>query len=222
MTTQVCGWIVIEPAQRRTSMLLARRCLWLLLVCAALAGGALAGDEGAAWEEELDLDRIDLSVAGEAGWSENAAEWHLPAASAGARQLLAAETETAKAKHSAVHAAAVKHAAHKREPRARNGAHATAPAPAPAPASKSTEAKHTKLAPSGVSLPKIPQKPPVCSVPPAMRFCKNINYPVYRPDNDHTFADLDFDSHAVFKKIVPHMRISERHFELPVIHQVCN
>ena len=57
------------------------------------------------------------------------------------------------------------------------------------------------------------------SVPPAMRFCKSVNYPVYRPSETQTFAELDFDSHAVFKKIVPHMRISERHFELPVIEK---
>jgi hypothetical protein len=50
-----------------------------------------------------------------------------------------------------------------------------------------------------------------------MRFCKSVTYPVYRPSAEHTFAELDFDSHAVYKKIVPHMRISERHFELPII-----
>ena len=44
-----------------------------------------------------------------------------------------------------------------------------------------------------------------------------MTYPVYRPSAEHTFAELDFDSHAVYKKIVPHMRISERHFELPII-----
>ncbi len=115
---------------------------------------------------------------------------------------------------------------------ARPGATASAAAPAsvkstarkappakPAAASSSSSGAQ-QLAPSGVSLPTIPKRPPVCSVPPAMRFCKVIDYPVYRPDEDHTFAELDFDSHAVFKKIVPHMRISERHFELPVIHQV--
>ena len=68
-----------------------------------------------------------------------------------------------------------------------------------------------------VSLPVIPKSPPVCSQPPPMRFCKNVAYPVYRPSAEHTFAQLDFDSHAVFKKIAPHMRISERHFELAEI-----
>lgn len=68
-----------------------------------------------------------------------------------------------------------------------------------------------------VSLPVIPKSPPVCSQPPPMRFCKNVAYPVYRPSAEHTFAQLDFDSHAVFKKIAPHMRISERHFELSEI-----
>ena len=101
-----------------------------------------------------------------------------------------------------------------------------------------------------------------------MRFCKSVKYPVYRPSAEHTFAELDFDSHAgallletvgrfvdrshalssmhantcpdvllhnprmtylmlhrvcahnsVYKKIVPHMRISERHFELPSIEE---
>lgn len=46
-------------------------------------------------------------------------------------------------------------------------------------------------------LPVIPKKPPVCSRPPTMRFCRNVGYNVYRPSIDHTFADLDFDSHAV-------------------------
>jgi hypothetical protein len=61
-----------------------------------------------------------------------------------------------------------------------------------------------------IKLPTIPSSPPVCSTPPPMRFCHNVRYPVYRPSADHTFAQLDFDSHAVYKKIVPHMRISER------------
>ena len=30
-----------------------------------------------------------------------------------------------------------------------------------------------------------------------MRFCKAVTYPVYRPTESHTFAELDFDSHAV-------------------------
>ena len=68
-----------------------------------------------------------------------------------------------------------------------------------------------------VALPVIPKSPPVCSQPPPMRFCKNVAYPVYRPSAEHTFAQLDFDSHAVFKKIAPHMRISERHFDLAEI-----
>jgi hypothetical protein len=29
-----------------------------------------------------------------------------------------------------------------------------------------------------------------------MRFCKSVTYPVYRPSAEHTFAELDFDSHA--------------------------
>uniref|UniRef100_A0A7S0F2S3 FZ domain-containing protein n=1 Tax=Hanusia phi TaxID=3032 RepID=A0A7S0F2S3_9CRYP len=108
--------------------------------------------------------------------------------------------------HAAVHAAAVRHAHHKlAKSRARSG-------------SKQSGKAANALA-NKVGLPKLPQSPPVCSIPPAMRFCQNVNYPVYRPSVDHTFAQLDFDSHAVFKKIVPHMRISERHFELPVIHQ---
>ncbi len=61
----------------------------------------------------------------------------------------------------------------------------------------------------------IPRQPPVCSAPPPMRFCKSVVYPVYRPSAEQTFAQLDFDSHAVFKKIVPHMRISERSLSLP-------
>ena len=73
--------------------------------------------------------------------------------------------------HSVVHAAAVKHAVHKRSERSRSGVPA-------APAAKNGE----NLAPSGVSLPNIPKRPPVCSVPPAMRFCESIDYPVYRPD----------------------------------------
>ena len=134
------------------------------------------------------------------------------------RQLLSDLT----VKHSAVHAAAVAHAAHKRASRARHGSAAKAletTADTAAPVSHVGSSGSTQLAPSGVSLPTIPKKPPVCSVPPSMRFCKIIDYPVYRPDQDHTFDELDFDSHAVFKKIVPHMRISERHFELPAIHQ---
>ena len=162
---------------------------------------------------ELDaVDAFDLSMAGEGGWGEDEDGFSEPAASAGARQLLSANV-----KHSAVHAAAVKHAAHKSAARGR----ADSPAPPAKPAAASSSSSGAQqLAPSGVSLPTIPKRPPVCSVPPAMRFCKVIDYPVYRPDEDHTFAELDFDSHAVFKKIVPHMRISERHFELPVIHQV--
>jgi hypothetical protein len=70
-----------------------------------------------------------------------------------------------------------------------------------------------------IHLPVISKSPPVCSAPPDMRFCKSVTYPVYRPSAEHTFAELDFDSHAVYKKIVPHMRISERHFELPIIEQ---
>ena len=31
---------------------------------------------------------------------------------------------------------------------------------------------------------------------PDMRFCKSVTYPVYRPSAEHTFAELDFDSHA--------------------------
>uniref|UniRef100_A0A6T8PDX0 FZ domain-containing protein n=2 Tax=Hemiselmis andersenii TaxID=464988 RepID=A0A6T8PDX0_HEMAN len=95
--------------------------------------------------------------------------------------------------HSALHKAAVDHAMHK----------------------KATQLK----AGVPIKLPVIPKSPPVCSPPPVMRFCKNVDYPVYRPSEAHTFAQLDFDSHAVFNKIVPHMRISERHFELPVIQQ---
>jgi len=94
-------------------------------------------------------------------------------------------------KHSAVHKAAVEHAKHKKTQQLMDG--------------------------KPVKLPIIPKSPPVCSPPPAMRFCMDVDYPVYRPSEEHTFAQLDFDSHAVFKKIVPHMRISERHFELPVI-----
>lgn len=74
--------------------------------------------------------------------------------------------------HSVVHAAAVKHAVHKRSERSRSGV------PVAAPAARNGE----NLAPSGVSLPNIPKRPPVCSVPPAMRFCESIDYPVYRPD----------------------------------------
>jgi len=108
--------------------------------------------------------------------------------------------------HAAVHAAAVRHAHHKlAQSRARSG--------------RKQSVKEANALANKVGLPKLPQSPPVCSVPPAMRFCQNVNYPVYRPSVDQTFAQLDFDSHAVFKKIVPHMRISEKHFELPVIHQ---
>jgi len=166
-----------------------------------------------------------VAIAGASGAADDdshtrGGEW-AGAGTAASREMLAADMT----KHSAVHAAAVKHAAHKRASRARHGP-ATAVAPAPAHAAPVAAAKgminsasSQQLAPSGVSLPTIPKKPPVCSVPPSMRFCKNVDYPVYRPDEDHTFDELDFDSHAVFKKIVPHMRISERHFELPVIHQ---
>ena len=81
--------------------------------------------------------------------------------------------------HSVVHAAAVKHAVHKRSERSRSGVPVAAPEVTPAvPAAKNGE----NLAPSGVSLPNIPKRPPVCSVPPAMRFCESIDYPVYRPD----------------------------------------
>ena len=179
---------------------------------------ASTGDEAAL--EELDPDSYDLTIAGERGWGEDIDDdgfWHGQRNdfSSGARHLLSTAAQAAAAKHSAVHAAAVKHAAHKEASRARVGV--TPPESVPGQASSSSGA--TQFAPSGVSLPRMPKKPPVCSVPPRMRFCKNINYAVYRPDEDHTFAELDFDSHAVFKKIVPHMRISERHFELPVIHQ---
>ncbi|EKX46533.1 hypothetical protein GUITHDRAFT_107736 [Guillardia theta CCMP2712] len=93
--------------------------------------------------------------------------------------------------HKALHAAAVAHAIHKRVQQLSDG--------------------------RPINLPVIPKSPPVCSAPPSMRFCKSVTYPVYRPSADHTFAELDFDSHAVYKKIVPHMRISEKHFELPII-----
>mmetsp|Transcript_41555 Transcript_41555/g.98517 ORF Transcript_41555/g.98517 Transcript_41555/m.98517 type:complete len:306 (-) Transcript_41555:141-1058(-) len=98
------------------------------------------------------------------------------------------------ASHKALHAASVRHATHKKAQQLSNG--------------------------RPIALPIIPKSPPVCSVPPAMRFCKTVTYPVYRPSESQTFAELDFDSHAVFKKIVPHMRISERHFELKLI-QTC-
>ena len=111
-------------------------------------------------------------------------EWNLAHASA--------ET-TLTASHKELHAAAVKHAMHKKEAMLSDG--------------------------RPIALPIIPRSTPVCSVPPAKRFCKSVNYPVYRPSETQTFAELDFDSHAVFKKIVPHMRISERHFELPVIEK---
>lgn len=98
------------------------------------------------------------------------------------------------ASHAALHRAAVAHAMHrKREESLSDG--------------------------RPIDLPVIPKSPPVCSAPPDMRFCKSVTYPVYRPSAEHTFAELDFDSHAVYKKIVPHMRISERHFELPIIEK---
>ena len=197
-----------------------RRCIPRVALHATLEPAprrCLSGSRAAPWLRRAVAGRGGAAIAGEGGWDEAddglSEPWPGPAASAdaGARRLL-----SAKEKHSAVHAAAVKHAAHKAAERGR--AISAAPPAAHATASSSRGAQ--QLAPSGVSLPTIPKRPPVCSVPPAMRFCKNINYPVYRPDEHHTFADLDFDSHAVFKKIVPHMRISERHFELPAIHQV--
>lgn len=145
--------------------------------------GALTGGHGNDLDE---IDLFDLSIAGEGGWEENLDYGESVSeslASAGARHLLVSSAD--KVKHSAVHAAAVKHAAHKKSERARSGS----PMPAAHAAAKSSIGMQ-KLAPSGVSLPKIPKRPPVCSVPPAMRFCKNINYPVYRPDEDHTFAEV--------------------------------
>jgi len=185
----------------------------LLLACCALAGSA-HGDEVKASEHHYDKSEVSMARASKwADGGDGAEEW-ATATSPGARQLLAASVNAA-SKHVAVHAAAVKHASHKKAARGRPEPPAPALDVAPAEIKPST----ISLAPSGVSLPQVPRMPPVCSVPPAMRFCKNINYPVYRPDDAHTFADLDFDSHAVYKKIVPHMRISERHFELPAIHQ---
>lgn len=155
----------------------------------------LAGDDRAALEE-LDFDdQFDLSTAG--GWAEDiddgAEAWHSP----GARQLLAASEDAATSKHVAVHAAAVKHAAHKKAARGRPQppAPAAPAAPATAPAEinpATTESGAMQLAPSGVSLPTALKRPPVCSVPPAMRFCKSIDYPVYRPDDAHTFADVSY------------------------------
>jgi len=97
------------------------------------------------------------------------------------------------ASHQALHKAAVKHAEHRSHIAQLNG--------------------------RPLRLPVIPKEPPVCSAPPPMRFCNMVKYPVYRASAAHTFAQLDFDSHEVFKKIVPHMRISERHFELATIQK---
>jgi len=156
----------------------------LLLACCALAGSA-HGDEVKASEHHYDKSEVSMARASKwADGGDGAEEW-ATATSPGARQLLAASVNAA-SKHVAVHAAAVKHASHKKSARGRPEPPAPALNVAPAEIKPST----ISLAPSGVSLPKVPRRPPVCSVPPAMRFCKNINYPVYRPDDAHTFADV--------------------------------
>ena len=69
-----------------------------------------------------ELDMFDLSIAGEGGWGEDldyGESVSVSLASAGARHLLVSSAD--KVKHSAVHAAAVKHAAHKKSGRARSG-----------------------------------------------------------------------------------------------------
>mmetsp|Transcript_14528 Transcript_14528/g.29037 ORF Transcript_14528/g.29037 Transcript_14528/m.29037 type:complete len:354 (+) Transcript_14528:247-1308(+) len=149
------------------------------------------------WEDlslDDDLDApVELEGDGGSQWS-----WHdvvqdyLPAGSYGG----ADHPDELLASHKELHLAAVKHAAHRKAQQLTNG--------------------------RPIKLPVIPRQPPVCSAPPPMRFCKAVVYPVYRPSAQQTFAQLDFDSHAVFKKIVPHMRISERHFELPVIQRCRN
>mmetsp|Transcript_6719 Transcript_6719/g.15679 ORF Transcript_6719/g.15679 Transcript_6719/m.15679 type:complete len:352 (-) Transcript_6719:93-1148(-) len=153
------------------------------------------------WEdldwEDLSLDADEHSdpveLLGSHDWSwENLHQEMVPAGS----DLGGDQPDVLLASHKELHQAAVKHAAHRKAQHLANG--------------------------RPIKLPVIPRQPPVCSAPPPMRFCKSVVYPVYRPSAEQTFAQLDFDSHAVFKKIVPHMRISERHFELPAIQRCRN
>mmetsp|Transcript_3562 Transcript_3562/g.7868 ORF Transcript_3562/g.7868 Transcript_3562/m.7868 type:complete len:333 (-) Transcript_3562:137-1135(-) len=127
--------------------------------------------------------------------------------------------------HAQVHAAAVRHAVHRRvegmATEAAKGVEAEMTSGQAGPTIHGAAQAHSRSS-SVAKMPVMPRRPPVCSRPPTMRFCRNVGYDVYRPDIDHTFADLDFDSHAVFLKIVPHMRISEKHFELPAIHTCRN
>jgi len=154
-------------------------------------------EEEPVWEE---LDWEDLSLDNDvssrvellSGSWDNLAQELVPAGA----QIGADEPDELLVSHKELHQAAVKHAAHRKAQHLANG--------------------------RPIKLPVIPRQPPVCSAPPPMRFCKAVVYPVYRPSAEQTFAQLDFDSHAVFKKIVPHMRISERHFELPVIQHCRN
>jgi hypothetical protein len=166
--------------------------VYVALIGLAVVTLGIAVAAPAAMDAGLDEDLFDLSIAGGESGGEDGDHMsgNEAAATSGRRRLMSDQ-------HSVVHAAAIKHAAHKLAGRARIGKAKSAPAPAQAQAeptvpSTVTTKKTAKLAPSGVSLPNIPKRPPVCSVPPAMRFCKNVDYPVYRPDEDHTFADVSF------------------------------